>query len=60
MLTEITDLNTGAFDHQIMRLWRGSRLVHGLNTWEIARFLGLEESFVANRLARMRDAAHGR
>jgi len=37
-------------DGVIRRLW-----AHKCNTFEIARYLQLEESFVAGRLAQMRD-----
>jgi hypothetical protein len=43
----------GYADGIIRRLWWRS-----LNTHEIASFLKLDESFVANRLAVIRDSVH--
>ncbi len=48
-----TQVAVGYADGIIRRLWWRS-----LNTHEIASFLKLEESFVANRLAVIRDSAH--
>jgi hypothetical protein len=51
-------LERNPIDGAIRRLWWGSVNSPRLNTFEIAKFLRLEESFVANRLAVIRDSAH--
>ena len=38
------------FDGLIVRLWR-----QGFDTWSIARYARIDESKVANRLAKLRD-----